>query len=272
MKKTFKHIAQLNWPIAILLSVGCVGFWVPTFLHETAILSAAITLGLTILNALVLMMLNYQRSITRKHAGLPILLYLFTISLFPSLHTLWQGQVVVLLYQVILLLLRQSYREQHAVYPAFLSGISLGIATLILPDMLLFIFVLWGMFALHRAFNLRVCLASLIGLAVVGIYAFICSFLGWCAFLDISTCLVRGSINTLYVVLSVVLIGVLLFIGSVAHHNRENVTIAVFIDSLSLSFFVAAVGLFFPSAYFCSILPLVLYLITALAIYYVYKV
>ncbi len=257
--------------MAVLLSVGCLGFWIPDFIGENVAFRALFsTLGLTLLNALFFVVLIYQRGITRKLDSLPFVLYLLVCSTIPAIHTEWLGQVVILLVQAVFLLIMKSYRQPSATEPAFLASILLGIGTLILPDLIFLLPVLWVMLIVHRAFGLRELLASIIGGSVVAFYAILFSHLGWLELVDWSDIWVRASISV-YPLLTRIFIAVLgmgIMIINLTRQNIENTQITTFVWSLMLVFIPCSVLMFFPSAYFLSLFIVALYSFTALLTYF----
>ncbi len=277
MKYFLKHITQINLPIAILLSVGCLGFWVPDFVSlangtfpSGTWGSEIATLLLVLLNAIFLVLLIYQRGITRQLEGLPMLLYLLVCSTIPNMHNQWLGQVIIFILQIILFLVMNSYRNSHATEAAFLSAMLLSIGVLLMPDLVWLFPVLWAMFAIHRAMNLRVFLASLIGVAVVAIYQVVFDWLGWIKMVDWGDIWLRISI-TQYPLLSCIImsiVGVFFVFLNLTRQNVENTQITTFVWCLMLIFVPCAVLVFFPLVYFLSPLVVALYCLTALATYY----
>ncbi len=269
MRYFLKHITQFNLPIALLLSVGCLGFWVSDCLSDSVAWGQiAGTLIGVLLNALVLTLLIYQRGITRQVSGLPFVLYLLVISTIPLLHTQWMLQIVILAFQLILLLVMGSYRQDHAVEPAFLSAILLCTAALFLPDLIFLLPIVWLMFAVQRAISLRVWLASLIGAVVVLIYVLLMDKLGWGDFVDISDIWMRGKepISLIHIVVCVV--GLFFSVANLIRQNIENTSITVFVWCLIMAVFVCAICMFFPPAYFASLFIVALYCLITLAVYF----
>ncbi len=258
--------------MAILLSVGCFGFWIPDCIEPSAVGWGTLvgTLSITILNALFFVLFIYQRGITRKLEGLPFFLYLFVISTQPILHTQWLLQIVVLIFQLILSLIMRSYRQAHAVEPAFLSAMLLCTAALILPDLLFLLPILWLMFLLERAMNLRVLLASLIGGSVVLLYTVLFNKLGWIHLVDMPDIWLRNTEVTNYP-LPVYLLsacGLFFAIANLTHQNIENTSITIFVWCIICAFVPCALWMFFPPAYFASLFIIAVYCLIALTTYF----
>ncbi len=270
-----RHITQINLPMAILLSVGCIGFWVPDFITPLSGNWGGLigTLLLTFLNAFCFTLLVYQRGITRKLEGLTFVLYLLAISVLPALHTQWLLQVVVLLFQLTLGLVLRAYRNNRAVEPAFLSALLLGVTALIVPDVVFLLPVVWLMFVVQRAMSLRVFLASLIGASVVLLYSVLFSKLGWIQLVDWTDIWVRNmngvrdAINGVSTIV-IAVCGLFFAIANLTHQNIENTAITIFVWCMILAFLPCAVLMFFPPAYFASLFVLALYGLVALATYF----
>ncbi len=269
MKYFLKHITQLNLPIAILLSVGCVGFWVPDFLQENVQWGMLLgTLGLAWLNGCTLVFVMYQSGITRKLEGLSCVLYLLLIGAIPMLHGAWLTQIVVFVFQLILLLVMRCYRNERAMEPAFLSSLLLCSAALVMPDLLFLLPVLWLMLIVQRAMNMRVWLASLIGASVVGIYTLVLRKMHLIALVDVADIWVRGE-NVHVVVSSLVsVVGLFFVIVNLMRQNIENTAITVFVWCLMLAFVPCAILMWLPPAYFASLMGLAVFSLVALAAYF----
>lgn len=163
------YSTRLTLPIALPLSAVVLCGWVPAFMHE-AWWEVLPTLLLTIVNALVLLLLMLQVGVARERKGLPLWLYVLTISGFQTLHTYWQGQIAVL---CVLLTLRALLRCQHTKYPAeesFRTTLLVLLGSLAVPDMVWLLGALWVGFALLRSLNLRVVLASFLAMATFALY------------------------------------------------------------------------------------------------------
>lgn len=170
----FRHITQFGWPIAILLSLLALCLWLPAFIgaqtdRETLTL-LSVTLGLTVLNGVLLTLLCYHVSLTRYRIGLPMFLYLLAASSSSATYTCWQGQVLVLALFALLLAIIPMRNNQEAVVPAFLSTLLLCVTSLLIPETVLMIPFLWVVFVAQRALSLRVWLASVVAVALFAVW------------------------------------------------------------------------------------------------------
>ncbi len=260
--------------MAILLSVGCIGFWVPSFIAPNLDILANVlgTLLLTFLNAFFLVFLLYQRGITRKIDGISCVIYLFTISTIPILHTQWLLQLAILIFQIILWLITSCYRQEHAVEQAFLSSILLCITALFLPDILFLLPVLWLMFVVLRAMNVRVFLASIIGAIVVLFYISLCGKLGWIHLVDITDIWLRDSTplsRESYLFHTILLVdGIFFSIANLMRQNIENTSITIFVWCIMMTFVICAILMFWSPAYFASLYIVALYCFVVLSTYF----
>ncbi len=260
--------------MAILLSVGCLGFWVPDFLAPlTGGWGALVaTLLLTFVNAFFFVILIYQRGVTRKLEGLPFVLYVLAISVLPTLHTQWILQIVLLLFQLILHLVMSAYRREQAVEPAFLASLLLCVAALFLPDVLFLLPILWTIFIVQKAMSLRVFLASMVGVVLVWLYAYLFKYLGWIDGMELTEVWQRTNIDqsaSFYLFNAIfTIVGLFFALMNMGHQNIENTPITVFVWSVSIAFVPCAILMFFPSAYFASLFIITLFLIITLATYF----
>ena len=167
--------------MAIALSVGVMCGWIPDFLQPNAdYLSLSLTMAGTLANAFLLLYLTRTTTITRQKDILPVPLYLLTVTAFPSVHTAWRLQVAVLLLTSAVLIIHGAYRKENTAHDGFLATALVAIASLFVPQVIFFVPFVWLAYTLLRAMRLRTFLASLIALAVFGIYLALAVYLfGW---------------------------------------------------------------------------------------------
>lgn len=169
-------VTRLGWPAAILLSAAVLATWIPDFMQADAagenatLVRLSVTMALAVLNGGCLVWLFYHTALTRYRIGLPLLLYLIPLSAVTALHTCWQGQLFVLLFYPVLLLLVQMRNRTDAAEEAFLAALLLAGGSWLVPEALCMLPVLWGGMLLQRAFSLRTLLATLIAVALVALY------------------------------------------------------------------------------------------------------
>lgn len=148
---------RVTLPVAVIICLTMCGI---TYQDQTDLLS----LGINGLIAYCLIELNTTFSLIRTRTTLHVTLYLLFFAGFPFLHTYSNEQWIPLLFIISLFCLFRSYESPYAATPIFHSFLFLGIASLILPQVLYFTPLLYIYMAALRAFTFRTLLAGLIGL------------------------------------------------------------------------------------------------------------
>ena len=92
----------------------------------------------------------------------------------------WGYLVAVLVLWVIWIISRIK-RHTSSVEECFLVAVLLGVASYWLPTVVFVIVPVWGYLIYQNLFGLRACLSSLMGFAVVVIWAAVFVWLGWIA-------------------------------------------------------------------------------------------
>ena len=256
MYNLLKHITGLGWVTAILLSLLLLGLWVPSFIANP--LLCAVTCTLALFNAMLLIALLYRTGVTRVLSGMPMVCYLCLMGMMPALHTLWQSQVAVLCLLTVILLLHLSWRKNPAVQESFGATLLLCAAGLFMPDMLVFVPLLWGGMMMQRAFSVRTWMASLTAIALVALYGWIAwHWFDWTlrlaspyeAFLLRNVGLPSGEIIPAALI---VLFGFFFAVCGLLDYNRENVSVQSLFVILTAILLVTAILMFFPPVLFPS--------------------
>ncbi|GHT60869.1 hypothetical protein FACS189451_01730 [Bacteroidia bacterium] len=141
---------------------------------------------LQIILALSLLNLNNIFTIIRRRTLLPALFYLILVGCNPVFDLDWKGALVALLMMINYLFLFHTYQKPDSQLNALNISLLLVLGSLLWPQFLLFFPVFWLGFYWFRSFNLRVFLASLVGIIVVYliIYAWSVYRDDWWMFLD----------------------------------------------------------------------------------------
>lgn len=169
-------------PTTILAIVAVLAMWIPDFLRaEEGILDLITTLSVAIINSLLVVLLLHRSGLTRTMSGFPAFMFLLLFGAFPQVHMLWKGQLLVLLVLLILLQLQQVSQSVVVQEGVFLSGVLLGIATLLQSEMIFGVLVLWLFMFFERLFTLRSFFASILGWGVVVFLYGVVGYLGWIA-------------------------------------------------------------------------------------------
>ncbi len=154
--------------------------WIISFLCNPIPYPALIaSCVLTGLNATLLMFLFQRAGLTNMLSFFVPSSYWVLCSAVPVLHGCWQGQVIVLGLQLIgFLLLRIDY--QHApLEEAFLVTLILCGLTLLLPEMLIGIPLMWLYLRRRYVASWRVFAASVVGIAVFALYYAMACYWEW---------------------------------------------------------------------------------------------
>ncbi|MBR1808964.1 MAG: hypothetical protein IJ776_06225 [Paludibacteraceae bacterium] len=267
-----KHITELTWLAGILLSVAALCMWIPDFVQSVPLLWQTITtMVLSVCNAVLLMYLLYQSGVTRTRSAVPLFCYVLLVGAMGDLHQQWDGQLSVLALQAVLLLLMHAYRSANAVHESFLCTIVLCTAALLQPDILIMLPVVWIGLAVQRAMNVRVMLASLIAAGVFGLYMWISSMLYPDAFsvvsindafrheLPMAENLLQPAVLTVFAIVFAVI--------SLTGFARENSRAQSLVLIMLMLTIAGVVMMFFPPAYFTSLMSTAAYCSAALAVY-----
>ena len=176
--KFLSRITRMSLPVALVLSVVVLCGWIPSFFIADW-RQVLPTLLLAVVNGALFWYLIVCARLTRDRDGLPLFIYLLSVTVFPVYHVCWQGQTAVVCMLLLLLLLRKAFREEEPTENAFVATLLLLGASLVLPDMVWLIPVVWIAYILLHSFGLRVWLATLIGAVVFAIYFLLVWHLGW---------------------------------------------------------------------------------------------
>lgn len=168
----------MSLPVALVLSVVVLCGWIPSFFIADW-RQVLPTLLLAVVNGALFWYLIVCARLTRDRDGLPLFIYLLSVTVFPVYYVCWQGQTAVVCMLLLLLLLRKAFREEEPTESAFVATLLLLGASLVLPDMVWLIPVVWIAYILLHSFGLRVWLATLIGAVVFAIYFLLVWHLGW---------------------------------------------------------------------------------------------
>lgn len=123
-----------------------------------------VTCGLVIINSMIIAQMNNRYSFIRTRTFMPTFIYLIlSLCLLPSYsdYTSAFGALFVLLS---LYLILAMYKNKKGVEQAFLSFFSLALSTMLVPEFIVLVPILWIGFALFNCFSSRVFFASLFGL------------------------------------------------------------------------------------------------------------
>lgn len=280
MKNFLRHLTENNLFI-VVYTVCCSLLWIRDFLLPTPpdinyTLCVVGTYIGVLVNAFILMSFIWDIGVTKSRYTLTAALYILFLSSFPAFHTMWKVQLVVMVFQVVLLLILKIYRKPDAMQESFITTLLLCIVSLAIPDILIFIPILWIMLSVQMSFNLRVWLASITGAATVLLYIVLFDRLGYLPIGSISDICSRVSITQCGTMQLSALITIsaesLLFVCySILHFRDETHNTRTYVICFILCCITANVMMFFPPLNFPSLLIISILSLTGLMVYFYNK-
>lgn len=173
----------------------------------------------------------------------------------------WWGQLIVsLIAAVCFMLLINSYRRQDAMQNMFLLGMLLAIGAIFIPETILCLPLCWWCLFTLRANNFRTILASLLGVAIVSLYAALAvCFLpdatwvncGMAVWMDAFERAFGILSQPLWIVITTCILGVVGFMYLVAHFRRystANVRIQTRLLIATPFYWLSLLSCLFPSS------------------------
>ncbi|MDR0810765.1 MAG: hypothetical protein LBN23_00590, partial [Paludibacter sp.] len=123
-----------------------------------------ISIFLTLLNVLLIYLLNNRFTIIRIRTFLPVFIYLLLISVWYQTHYLIYAHFANTLFLFSLFVFFNMYRDRHSTEQAFLGTLLLASGSLIVEPLILLVPICWYNFIRYNCFSLRTFLASLFGM------------------------------------------------------------------------------------------------------------
>lgn len=165
--------------MAILLLLGALAMFIPTFVANPEWWWSSITLAMALVNAFMIARLAHRSGLTRMPSTVPAFIYLITVGANMSLHTLWEGQLVLMILLLVLLLMQRTYDQEDVCEESFLATILLVLVSFFWTDMLLFIVIWILMLAVEENLSVRAIGAMIVALALAVIYYLVAQRQGW---------------------------------------------------------------------------------------------
>ena len=178
MFQILKHITQLPLPIAILLLAGeCVPWLISMGSQPTG--EVIVTLLFAGLAASLMVFFFRETTIVHDLDYLPAVLYMGAMAVFPSLHTGWEAQLVVLVLIGLVALLYRGFRQKDSPRDAFTATLIMLLSSLLIPDIIWLVPGIWIAYMLLSSFNFRTLLATLIAIGTFALYVGLAIWQGW---------------------------------------------------------------------------------------------
>jgi hypothetical protein len=228
---------------------------------------------LTVLNLLLIALLNNRFSIIRERSFLPVFFYALFITSWKESHFLICSHLAVSVFLISLMLFMGMYKNRTAVIPAFWGTLFISLSGILNPAYLFLIPLAWIGFVPLKCFSTRIFLASLMGMLLPWIFYF--SYQLYAGneivifnalfevfqpgfFLNALTIYEQIYILALVLIVVISLFGIYTNLLSESVQNRKNINVLVFM----LVFLIALVFIFPKHA--PAFLPLIASLIAML--------
>lgn len=228
---------------------------------------------LTVLNLLLIALLNNRFSIIRERSFLPVFFYALFITSWKESHFLICSHLAVSVFLISLMLFMGMYKNRTAVIPAFWGTLFISLSGILNPAYLFLIPLAWIGFVQLKCFSTRIFLASLMGMLLPWIFYF--SYQLYAGneivifnalfevfqpgfFLNALTIYEQIYIVALVLIVVISLFGIYTNLLSESVQNRKNINVLVFM----LVFLIALVFIFPKHA--PAFLPLIASLIAML--------
>ena len=179
MKYFFKNIAQNSLPRAIILFVLGGAMWLPTLWQDNKIGIVLTTMGLTLLNSMLLMQYFCQSKETNLPSGFVATTYWVVMSALPFLHNAWQLQFVMLGILIAFTILLKMDFHHEATEEAFLATLILCTVAILPSIIYIGVIIIWGYLIAKQQMTWRVFFATLIAVSIRVILMVILHYMGW---------------------------------------------------------------------------------------------
>ena len=120
----------------------------------------------TILNFLLISLINRKYAIIRSRTFLPIFIYALFITTWKKLHLSIYPHIATLLFLLSLFIFLSMYKNKRAVIQAFWGSILIALSSLLNPIYLFLLPIAWIGFIQQENFSMRTWLASLMGASI----------------------------------------------------------------------------------------------------------
>lgn len=179
MRYFLKNIAQDSMLRTILLIVLGVAMWVPSFLRQENSALVIVTLVLTIINTLLTTHYFYRGGISSLPSPFVAATIWFASSAFPTLHSCWQAQLVIMGVLLACLVLVKMDYQHEATEEAFLATLICCVVAVTPSIFFTGIMMLWGYLIAKRQMTWRVWFASLTAIALRIVLMAVLHYMGW---------------------------------------------------------------------------------------------
>ena len=179
MRYWLRHITRMRATTALILLLCALGMWIVDYVRTPEQWSAILTAQLLAAACgLGLCIVLYHAKAAEHFSLMPAILYVAAIGVIPYLRIHWQPQLISAVLLYFLFATRDTKDNHEPNGQVFLVTVLLCVTALWVPDALWCIVYLWIVMLLQGAFSPRTIMASLLGIALVGIYYAVAVYMG----------------------------------------------------------------------------------------------
>lgn len=185
MHISLKNLIVPSIPMAVLLVLACCGLWLSSFFGERLVVltdqhsalvqtlqtfirpntlqSNLVSLGFTLINALLLAQINNRFTIIRTRTFLPVFIFLLLMSAWNETHISNGSHIALTLFILALFSFFNMARNKNSSEEAFLGCLLISVSSLLINSLIFIIPVCLIGFILFQSFSLRTFLAAIFG-------------------------------------------------------------------------------------------------------------
>ncbi len=185
MKISIRNIINPTLPASVLLIFICLGMWITSFvlvqIQPTAapnsvvssfagsnilsipLVSFVIAIVFTFFNGFLIAQLNNKFTLIRNRTFLPVIIFLFVISLWPDLHLTIGTHVATTLTILSLFMFLSMYRNRQSSEQAYSGSFLISLAGFFVLPVVFLLPVCWIGMIQMKGFSLKTFLASIFG-------------------------------------------------------------------------------------------------------------
>lgn len=192
MRSFLRHITEMSMPVVLLLLVCSLAMWTVDYIRmPEQWIQLLATQTLVQVCAVMLCAVLYRAKATARFTLLPAVLYVSAMAVLPLLRIHWQPQLVVAVLLFFLYATRDMSDTHEPNGLVFFVTILLCLTSLLMPDALWCVPMIWIVVLLQGAFTFRTIMASLLAIALICIYYVLAMYIGQAEMWDYSVLIDR---------------------------------------------------------------------------------
>ncbi len=253
-----RNITNLpNW-LGYLLATLTWLFWVTDIIAMPSEINLYVSIALCIINGILFLNTCQKGNFIQLLNPIPLFIFYLWFGAFKQWHTNIYIHLAVLIWLLITRLVQDSFRSERAMKPMYIASLLLSIGSFFMPALLALIPVVWIGLVERRAWQTRVLLATLLGMATIAICVGIAGFVGYIDFYEFSDIISGEWFGDLSLIISLLSITVVFLVISLLAYIKENTNQRFLILWAILTFAVTMLLGVYQFDSFASILSLAL--------------